>query len=163
MPVVQYFQWIQDTQLASSFRESTYVFPIVEGIHVLALALSVGTVMWFDLRLVGVTMRGQPVSKVFGPIKPWMFTGFGIMFSSGVMLFLAHALQCYESIYFRVKAALLFMALINVVIYHLTIDRTKYEWDKAPIPPLGARMAGIISLVLWTAIIAVGRLMAYNL
>ena len=163
MSVFELCQWIQDTQIATAFRESQYVFPLVEGTHVLALALSVGTVMWFDLRLVGVTMRGQSVSQVFNPIKPWMFAGFGVMVASGVMLFLAHALQCYESSYFRVKAALLFLALINVAVYHLTIDRKKYEWDKSPIPPMQARMAGLLSLVLWTAIIAVGRLMAYNL
>src|ERR1051325_7622042 len=118
MSLLELCQWMQDTQIATAFRESILMFPLIEGIHVLALSLSVGTVMWFDLRLVGVTMRGQPVSAVFRPIRPWMFAGFGVMITSGVMLFLAHALQCYESSYFRVKAALLFLALINVLIYH---------------------------------------------
>src|SRR5262245_32371273 len=111
MSLLECCQWIQDTQIATSFRESVYMFPVVEGIHVLGLSLSVGTVMWFDLRLCGIAMRNQPVSKVFGPIKPWMFSGFAVMVVSGVMLFLAHALECYQSIYFRTKAVLLVLAL----------------------------------------------------
>jgi hypothetical protein len=156
-------QWLQNTPFARSFIESQYVYPMVEGAHVLALGLSVGTVLWFDLRLSGASMRRHPVSEVFGSVRPWMFAGFAIMVITGVVLFVGHAEQCFKSGYFRVKVVLLILALINVVVFHSTIDRQRVSWDKDPVPPLQARIAGIMSMILWGGTIAVGRLMAYNL
>ena len=61
-----------------------------------ALSLSVGTVVWFDLRLLGATMRTRPVSEVFESVKGWMFAGFGLMFVTGALLFTAHATKAYD-------------------------------------------------------------------
>ena len=152
---------IEQTTISSIVRESA--FPYVEGAHVLGLSLSVGTVLWFDLRLLGAAMRTRPVSEVFQDLKGWMFAGFGIMFLTGGLLFAAHATKAYASGYFRVKMALLILAGVNTVVYHLTIDRRKSEWGKAPVLPLRARVAGLASLLLWFSVVAVGRLFAYYL
>jgi hypothetical protein len=163
MAPLEICRWLDHTDLAISFRHSLDVYPVVEGMHVLGLAFSVGTVVWLDLRLAGAVMRRYPVSEVFGSVKPWMLAGFGNMILTGAMLFVSHAEQAYHSPYFRAKVVMLLLALINVAIFHWTIDRRRIEWDKAPFPPLQARVAGILSLVLWIAIIVVGRLMAYHL
>ena len=156
-------QWLQDTSWATALRESGYAYPLIEGSHVLGLALSVGTVMWFDLRLIGVTMRRDSVTSVFAQVRPWMMAGFAIMFTTGALLFSARATDAYESTYFRIKAGLLVLGALNVVLFHSTIDRQRAQWDTAERPPLRARMAGILSLILWFGIIAAGRIMAYNL
>ena len=161
--ILEICQYIDATQSSTALRESFYVFPIVEGIHVISLAFSVGLVIWFDLRLAGLILRDQPVSAVFRPIRPFMLTGFAIMFVSGVALFWALALRCYSSPFYWIKMALLLLAGINISIYHLTIDRRQTEWDTMLIPPIQARIAGLVSLTLWVGIIAAGRLMAYFL
>ena len=163
MSLLELCQWLQDTQIGTGIRESLWVFPIIEGTHVLGLALSVGAVMWFDLRLAGVKLRHQSVSEVFSHLKPLMAIGFTLMFVTGTLLFWANAARCYESTYFRIKMILLVLAGLNMLAFHLTIDRRRNEWDKAPTPPFPARLAGILSLVIWTGVIAVGRIMAYNL
>jgi len=161
MSLLEICKVIEQTTISSIVRESA--FPYVEGAHVLALSLSVGTVMWFDLRLLGVAMRTRPVSELFQDLKPWMFAGFAVMFLTGGLLFSAHATKAYASGYFRAKLALLILAGVNTAIYHLTIDRRESEWGKAPVPPIGARIAGLVSLVLWFSVVAVGRLFAYYL
>jgi hypothetical protein len=152
---------LEQTTISTIVRESA--FPYVEGTHVLGLSLSIGTVMWFDLRLLGAAMRTRPVSEVFQDLKPWMFAGFGIMFLTGGLLFAAHATKAYASSYFRLKLALLMLASLNTAVYHLTVDRRKNEWGKALFPPLRARVAGLVSLLLWFSVVAVGRLFAYYL
>jgi hypothetical protein len=161
MSVLELCQWIQDSQLATGIRESGYVFPFLEGAHVIALSLSVGVVMWFDLRLMGVSFRKQPVSQVFTQLKPWMIAGFSIMFVSGALLFSSLAVEAYANSYFRIKIGLLLLAGANMLLFHLTIDRHRTEWDKAPIPPLQARLAGLASLLLFMGVIIAGRLFAY--
>ena len=157
------FQYIDATQSSTALRESFYVFPIVEGIHVLSLAISVGLVIWFDLRLAGLILRDQPVSEVFRPIRPYMLTGFGIMFVTGIALFWALALRCYASPFFWIKMTLLLLAGANIALYHFTIDRRQTEWDTREMPPQQARIAGLVSLFVWIGVIAAGRLMAYFL
>jgi hypothetical protein len=163
MSLLEVCQWIQDTQIGTAIRESLLLFPFIEGAHVLGLGLSVGTVIWFDLRLMGLIMREERVSDVFDQVKPWMFAGFALMFITGGLLFWSYAAKCYASSYFRAKIALLLVAALNLLLFHSTIDRQRAAWDKAPIPPPQARLAGFLSLTLWMSIVAVGRLMAYHL
>jgi hypothetical protein len=163
MSLMQWCQWLQDSPLGTSIRESGYTYPMLEGSHVMGLALSIGTIMWFDLRLLGVAMRRDPVSVVFNQVRPWMTVGFLIMIVTGSLLFSARAADAYLSTYFRIKVGLLVLGALNVVIFHTTIDRQRQEWDTVVPPPFRARMAGLVSLILWFSIIAAGRIMAYNL
>jgi hypothetical protein len=161
MSLLEVCIWIHDSWIGTGIRESVYLFPIVEATHVIGLALSVGTVMCFDLRLLGLTMRNQSVSEVFGQLRPWMLGGFSIMFLTGSLLFSSVAVDAYSNTSFRVKMLLLLLAGINILVFHSTIDRRRHEWDKAPIPPFQARLAGLLSLILWMSVIAAGRLFAY--
>lgn len=163
MSLFEVCQWIENTPSSTALRESIWMFPIIESSHVIGLAFSVGTVIWFDLRLLGASMRRYTVSETFDYVKAWMFGGFALMMVSGVFLFWSHALKCYGSTYFQIKLVLLALAGINILVFHSTIDRRRAEWDKAPIPPLQARLAGFMSLLLWMSVVAVGRLMAYTL
>lgn len=163
MTLYQLCEWIQNTDSSTAIRDSIYLFPAIEGTHVLALGMSVGLVMWFDLRLAGLMMRQRAVSDVFDGIKRWMFAGFAIMFVTGGILFWSLPLRCYGSVYFWAKMILLLAAGLNIIFFHVAIDRNRASWDKAPIPPLGARFAGFASLLLWMAVIFVGRTMAYFL
>jgi len=159
----QWCQWLQDTDFSSGIRYSAYVYPLLEGTHVLGLAFSVGTILWFDLRLLGVAMRRDRISDVFHQLRPWMATGFLVMIVTGSLLFVSRAADVYASNYFRIKVGLLVLGALNVVIFHTTVDRQRQQWDTAERPPFRARVAGLLSLILWFSIIAAGRIMAYNL
>ena len=161
MPFLEWCRALEETAVGTMVRESG--FPYIEGTHVLGLSLSVGTVVWFDLRLLGATMKARPVAEVFRDLRGWMFAGFATMFLTGALLFTAHASKAYESTYFRAKLALIVLAGLNTLFYHLTIDRRVAEWGGAAVPPLAARATGLISLALWFSVIATGRIFAYNL
>jgi hypothetical protein len=163
MSLLEICQWIENTPSSVALRESIWMFPIFETTHVLGLAFSVGTIFWFDLRLIGAGLRRYSVSETFGYVRPWMFGGFALMMITGAILFWAHAVQAYGSGYFRVKLILLILAGANIAAFHLTIDKHRAAWDDLPIPPPRVRLAGAASLVLWFGIVAVGRLMAYTL
>jgi hypothetical protein len=160
--VANFCKWLYESKIGSGIRESVWVFPIVEGTHLLGIALSVGMLCWFDLRLLGVALRDEPVSKVWKQVMPTAFVGFALMFVSGLLLFWAEAWTAYHSIHFWIKLGLLVLAGINALSFETTAHRNMTEWDLAPVPPLRARMTGAISLILWTAIIITGRTMAYS-
>src|SRR5262252_11031941 len=155
--------WMQNSDIGTGIRESIWFFPIIETTHVLALALSVGVLIWFDLRLMGWGMKHQPVSQVHKQVMPLAFVGFAIMMLSGVLLFWSEAEKCYLSGFFRVKVLFLILAGLNAGIFELGTKKSIEDWYKYPVPPPKARMGGLISIRSGTAVIIAGRATAYNL
>jgi hypothetical protein len=161
--VPQIIHWMQNSDIGTGIRESIWLFPIVETTHVLALALSVGVLIWFDLRLMGWGMKHQPVSQVHRQVMPTATIGFIIMTISGILLFWSEAEKCYKSNFFRAKVFFLILAAINAGVFELATKKSIEDWDKYHVPPMKARMAGLISIISWTAVIIAGRATAYNL
>ena len=155
-------RWLESTPSSIALHESIWVYPIVESIHVLTLCLFAGLTVIIDLRLLGVSLTAMPVSQVYGRFAPWMLAGFGVMVASGALLFYAAPVKTYLNIFFRLKMTLLVVAGLNVAVFHFLTSRTMAQWDLNDRPPLRARVAGGLSLVLWAAIAVCGRMIAYN-
>jgi hypothetical protein len=161
--ILGFCQWLQDTSIGTQIRESTLTFPVLEGSHLLGLALMMAPVMMYDLRLLGILWTTDPVSKVKWQFLPITFTGFFFMVSTGVLLFWSEPIKCYNSTYFRIKVIFLALAGLNALVFHSTIDRTTPQWDTSVPTPRRARIAGVLSLATWTMVIFAGRYTAYNL
>lgn len=142
--------------------ESLYVWPLLESTHVLSLGLFVGTAVMNDLRLLGWTMRGVPVSEVTGRLLPWTRVGFAVMVTTGLLIFYSSPIRYYHNIFFRFKVLLLIVAGLNVFVFHWGIHRRVAEWDHDTRLPRAARVAGAVSLIVWALIVVSGRLIAYN-
>ena len=160
--LVAFFQRFGDSSWSTGLHESRYAYDIIESVHVWALCLFFGLAVMFDLRLLGWTMRGVPVSEVARRMQPWTIAGFVVMVISGSLLFSAIPLRSFQSIFFRVKMVMLLLAGANVWIFHSGVFRRVQTWDLDKVPPRAARMAGAFSLVLWVGIVISGRMIAYN-
>ena len=88
--------------------------------------------------------------------------GFVPSAATGLLLFVVDPLRYYGNVFFRVKLVLLALAGFNALAFHLTTYRTVGRWDEDPLVPATARLAGAVSLLLWSAIIVSGRLIAFN-
>jgi hypothetical protein len=157
-----FFEWLGNTPWSVALHESRYAFLVVLAVHVLTLTVFVGTAIMIDLRLLGAAMTRVPVSEVISRLVPWSGAGLAVMIASGALLFYAAPLVRYENVFFRLKMAALALALANVWFFQRTVYRRVNEWDLDPVPPRGARMAAVVSLVLWASIITAGRMMAYQ-
>ncbi len=162
MSPLSFCQWLEKTPGSIALHESLWMYPIVESVHVLTLCLFLGTVVMLDLRLIGVTMRGVPVSEMIAQLSPWTVAGFFVMVVSGALLFYAIPVRTYQNVFFRVKVLMLILAGLNAWFFHSTTYRTMAEWDLNPVPPKRARLSGFLSLILWAGIVAAGRMIAYN-
>ncbi len=159
--LLQFCQWLYDSGIGTEIRESIWVFPIIETIHVLAMALLVGTIAILDLRLLGLLFKREAVSQVAEQILPLTWTGFVFMFTSGFLLFWAEAAKSYFNPAFRIKIILLLLVGLNPLVFHFTIYRDVATWNYQVVTPLRARLAGAFSLALWSGIICAGRAIAY--
>ena len=161
-PLLTFCRWLYESSIGTGIRESLWVFPIIEGTHLMGIALSVGALCWFDLRLLGLALRDTPVSQVWKQVMPLSLGGFVLMFVTGLLLFWAEAITAYNSVHFWIKIALLLMAGVNALVFEFITHPGIAAWDKDPEPPARARMAGLLSLIFWTGIVITGRTMAYT-
>jgi hypothetical protein len=161
MSLATLIQWLNETPLSVYLRESELAFPLTEAIHLLGLAISVGTILWVDLRLMGLTLRRERVSEVVSRLEPWAIFGFIVMFISGLMLFLSKPENYYTTTPFRIKILLLPLAGLNVLFFHKKIYPSVAQWDQEAVIPWQGRLVGFTSAMLWAVIIVLGRWTAY--
>ncbi|MDE3109493.1 MAG: hypothetical protein KGL02_06090 [Acidobacteriota bacterium] len=163
MFLTNFLRWLDATHFSQWMRGSILAEPIVESTHVLTLTLFLGFAVLLDLRLLGVVMRKRPVSEVLDQFNPYLMWGFAVMIVSGVLLFSGDPLSFYSTIFFKIKMILLVFAGLNVLIFNATIRKKVAEWDLAAKTPRAAKIAAVVSLLLWVAIVAAGRAIAYAL
>jgi hypothetical protein len=155
--------WLHDTAFGTVIRESTWAEPAIESVHVLTLTVFLGFVMLLDLRLLDVVMRRTPVATVFRQLNPWLFGAFAVMLATGISLFAGDPVLFYATIFFKLKMIFLLAAALNVVVFNFTLGRQLPQWDALAATPRGAKITGLVSLVLWIAVVACGRGIAYVL
>lgn len=158
--VQSFATWLESCGFATAIAESAWAFPIIETVHVFALCLVVGSISMIDLRLLGVSRRHRPVRELIGSVLPWTWGAFTIAALAGLLLFSSKASQYLVNPFFRLKIVLLAFAALNMLIFHFITARTIANWDQGA-PPVAARAAGAVSLVLWMAVVAAGRWMGF--
>jgi hypothetical protein len=159
--LVDLVHWINETAFSQYLRESELAFPLTEAVHLIGLGISVGTIVWVDLRLMGKVMRDVRVTEVVSRLEPWAIAGFAVMMLSGLFLFLGKPDNYYSTSAFKLKMLLLPLAGLNVLVFHRRVFPNVAQWDGDAIPPWQGRMVGAVSMSLWLVIIVLGRWTAY--
>jgi len=161
MTTLQYLcQWLYDLPTSTALRESDVVFPLIETFHVLAITLIAGTIVTVDLRVCGLILRGESLSRITRVLLPYTWYGFAVMLITGLPLFAAEAAKLYGNPAFRVKLLLLGLAGLNALLFHKTAFRGIEDLDRRSATSLPARVFASLSILLWSGIIVSSRLIA---
>ena len=150
-------QALQGTSLATLIREDDTLFPIIESLHVLAITFVVGTISMVDLRLLGLASRQRAVSRLTDEVLPWTWGGFVVAVVTGGLMFASSATKYFDNTPFRIKVVMLMLAGANMAVFHLVTHRSVAQWDENPSTPVGAKVAGGLSLLFWFGVVAAGR------
>ena len=155
------FEWVNAFPSSIALRESDYGFAIMLSSHVVSMGLFAGLIVMMDLRLVGLGYLRTPVSQIQKRLFPWQMFGLATSTITGGLLFYSQPMRYYGKVFFWTKAALLVLAGVNALAFHLTTYRSVAAWDTDAAPPFRAKLAGGLSLALWAGVVVFGRLTAY--
>ena len=112
MSLMEVFEWIQGTPVGAAIRRSAVLIALVEGVHLVGLALLVGTILMVDLSLLGRGIRRLSTPEIARQLAGWTVAGLVIMLVSGPLMMSSEAVRCYKTPAFWVKMALLATALL---------------------------------------------------
>lgn len=141
-------------------REVPWLYPVLESLHILGIALLLGTTAAVDLRLLGAWRDRVAVRTLTGTLLPLARTGFALILVTGLAMFTGIALSVVRSDAAVWKFGLLALVLANVLVFHRGIFSDVARWDTGP-TPVAARVAAVVSLVGWTGCLFAGRMLAY--
>jgi hypothetical protein len=159
--MLEFCQWLDQTVVGSTIRQSLWLFPAIETVHLLGMAALVATITLLDLRLLGWAMPQRRISEVTARLLPWAWLGFVVQVVTGVLLFSSEAVKIYGNPAFRLKMLLLLLAGIQALIFQTVVSRKLPAWDDRPMLPLIARVMGLISILLWLGIVSAGRFIGF--
>lgn len=156
--LLPFFEWCEATAVGTAIRNSAWLFPVIESVHLLALALIGGALLVVDLRLLGLGLRQQPLAQLARDAQPWLIGSLLAMIATGVPLFLSESIKCYYSDPFWVKMT----ALPAAIAFTFTVRRRVALADEARTAPVWRRLAGVTSLALWLTVAAAGRWIGFS-
>ncbi|MBW4691009.1 MAG: hypothetical protein KME27_04495 [Lyngbya sp. HA4199-MV5] len=151
--------WLEQSALSHAIRQWVWFYPAIESLHLLGLALLVGSIALFDLRLLGFS-RQLWITDLAQHLLPWTYVGFAIAAVTGGCLFAVDATQLAANPAFRLKLLLIVVAGVNAALFYIKC-RSVRLWNRGVTAPLGVRAIAVISLLLWVAVVICGRLIAY--
>jgi hypothetical protein len=159
--MLDFCKGLEQTAVGAAVRESLWLFPVIETVHLLGMAALLGTVTVFDLRLLGWALRRQRVSELGKRLLPWSWAGLAVQVVTGTLLFSSEAVHVYANPAFRVKMMLIILAGVHALVFHWTVYCGVATWDEGDTLPLAARAAGLISILIWVGVVAAGRFIGF--
>ena len=152
---------IQNSAVAEWMR-STSAGQMVEAMHVVAAVLLFGIVLVVDLRLLGFADASRAFTRISRETLPLVWLAFVISVITGSLMFAASAHTYFGNTAFRLKALALLGAGLNMTLFQLVTMRGIARWDQNRAVPRIARVAGLLSVVLWAAVVLLGRWIGFT-
>lgn len=156
MTLLDVFISLEEMWIGEAIRTSYWLFPFIEAIHLVGLALLGGTVIVVDLRMLGLVLRSQSVQSVFLNARPYFILALVTMFATGIPLALSEMLKLYYNFSWWVKISTLGIAILFTFFIKQPIVL------KTQASTLTIGFLGLISLALWFTVAGAGRWIGFS-
>jgi len=158
MSVLTLFTWFQNSWIGEGIRESRWLFPAIESVHLLGLAVIGGSVLAVNLSLLGLGLGRRSAARLWRDCWPWFLGSLAMMLGSGFLLFISEAVKLYYHEAFWVKMSALLLSLV----FTATVERRTALADPDQVTLLRSRAVGLVSLLLWFLVGAAGRWIGFS-
>jgi len=154
----RFCDWLSNTPLSLTIQTVTWIIPAVQTVHILCVALVMSSMAMLDLRLMGLAGRRQSISRFVSRFAPWVWGVVPILLGTGVILIIGEPSRELLNPYFRAK--MLFLATVLSITFLVQRQNKKDAayWETRT---AAAKLAGVVSLLLWVGIVSAGRWIAY--
>ena len=157
MDLLPYFEWIEATALGNAIRQSLWLFPVIEAVHLLGLCVLGGAVLIVDLRMMGIGLREHAIARIMTDARPWFVSALVVLLTTGWALFASEAIKCYYNFSFWVKITTLPVAILFVLFV-----RDPLAARAGMNPTILTRLVGFLSIAMWLTVAAAGRWIGFS-
>ena len=151
--------WMEQSALGQLMRDSSWLFPLAEILHFLGLSLLIGSLMVVDLRLLGI-IKDMSFRAIYRYL-PITLLGFAINLVTGTLFLFTDPFRYYPNIAFRIKIGLIVLAGLNALWFQFKVHPATLKSPQQSGPDMATRVVAVLSLLLWIAVIVMGRMIPY--
>jgi hypothetical protein len=157
MSLLPFFQWCEASALGTAIRSSQWLFPVIEAVHLLGLAMMGGVVLLVDMRLMGLGVARKSAAALARELEPWLISALIVMLTTGALLYASEPIKLYYNGAFWMKMEFLAAAII----FTFTIRRAMLAADETRGGRLWGRLVALISIALWAGVGVGGRAIGF--
>ena len=157
----EFAEWLQATSVSVTIQSVAWIIPLLQSIHILMIGVVFVSSLMITLRVVGSVRADEPFAAVWSRFAPWMWGGLVVMASTGLMLIVGEPVREFTALSFWLKMTLVAISVITIVIFGRTVRPEARAAASAEFST-GRKAAAVATVVLWLAIIFLGRAIAYD-
>ena len=161
MSIQTFGDWLYETPFSTALRDTSWIIPTVQSIHILAIAIVIGSALVSDLRLAGVLANDESPATVVRRYLPWMWTALIVLLLTGILMVTAEPGRTLVNTTFWVKMALVLFAFALTLAFRKPLLDPEFRLEHAHWRAAVKPMAWI-SLIVWVLVIFCGRWIAYT-
>lgn len=177
--------WLYEAALSTNIREIEWLFPMIESLHVLAVTVFLGSIVWVDLRILGVANKDRDIRRFSKELLPITWTMFVIAVITGLALFTSNAVNYAHNIYFQFKILLLILSGINMLVFQLWFSARTESYDPSHAARISTgnlagmgkfrqklhqisffwsgKWSALLSILLWMIVIGLGQWIGFSM
>ena len=158
----QVANWLAQTSLSLTIQTHEWLIPTIQSIHIIAIAVVVGSVLMTVLRVLGWAGRDQTLAQTTARFAPWFFWGLGVLLVTGLAMIVGEPARELLALSFWLKMGLVAIGTSLAVLVDASIKRRGTEWETTLVHRPRVKVLAVVMLVIWASVIVLGRLIAYD-
>ncbi len=156
----EFAEWLGATPLSVGIQSRLWLTPLLQTIHITMIGIVFVSMLNVALRVLGKIRADQPLAEVWHRFAPWFWCALGVMAGTGLVLAIGEPVRQVTALSFWIKMSLLAIGIASALYFGRTVAAAASGPD--PTASSGARFVAVATIVLWIAIVFMGRWIAYD-
>ncbi|MET0280032.1 MAG: hypothetical protein ABW278_02750 [Steroidobacteraceae bacterium] len=162
MTLLEFATALQSTGLSTRLQSVSWVVPALQSLHILMVGVVFVSMLMIALRVLGWARAEQPIARVWGRFAPFLWIGLVVMALTGSLLTIAEPIREFMTLSFRIKLVLLAVAITTAALFGRSVRHALPNQPAPALLPLRTRLGAGAAILIWLAIIFLGRAIAYD-
>jgi hypothetical protein len=159
----QFAEWISTTVLSVFIQNhNSWAIPAIQSIHIIGIALVLGSVFMIDLRILGWAGMDQSLRQTTSRFGPWLTGSLCLLLVTGLLMVIGEPVRELVTFSFWLKMSLVAIGTLIAILFRITLRKHEQEWEETLVKSRAVKGLAIATFLIWTCIIILGRLIAYD-
>jgi len=160
--VHEFAEWLGSTPLSVAIQSRLWLTPTLQTIHIVMIGVVFVSMLSVALRVLGQIRTDEPLAEVWHRFAPWFWTALGVMAGTGVVLTISEPVREVSALSFWIKMALIVVGVASALYFGRTVATAAGVGTATSVYSGRARVVAVATIVLWVAIMFLGRWIAYD-
>jgi hypothetical protein len=159
----QFAFWLSTTSPSVFIQEhNTWAIPTIQSVHIVGIAMVMGSVLMIDLRILGWGWTDQTLRQTASRFGPWLTGSLWLLLATGALMVIAEPVRELVTFSFWLKMALVAVGTLVAATFQRTLRRHEQQWEETLVHRPSIKALAILTFLMWACIIVLGRLIAYD-